>query len=64
LRQWFGDPPYNPLGGLNEEHYAALAAEHERDPNLSKLVMRGDEERQTPPAGADGSPAGPGEQQP
>jgi len=64
LRQLFGDPPYHPVGTLNAEHYAALAAEHERDPNLSQMLMRGEEKRQATPAGADGPPAGPGEQPP
>jgi hypothetical protein len=45
LRQWFGDPPYHPVGRLQAEHYAALVAEHERDPNLSKMLMRRDEEQ-------------------
>jgi hypothetical protein len=64
LRQWFGDPPYHPVGRLQAEHYAALVAEHEHDPNLSKMVMRREEEHPTTPAGADGSPGGQGEQPP
>jgi hypothetical protein len=32
LHGMFGDPPYKPIGGLTPEHYAALVAEHKRDP--------------------------------
>ena len=59
LRSMFGDPPYNPRGGLMAEHYAALAAEHEQDPYLHKLRRkRSEQENPTAPAGADEVPAG------
>jgi hypothetical protein len=32
LREIFGDPPYEQLGGLTTEQIAALVAEYERDP--------------------------------
>src|SRR5437763_13264585 len=59
LRSRFGDPPYNPMGGLKAEHYAALAAEHERDPVLHELRRKASEqENPMAPAAEQGAPVG------
>jgi hypothetical protein len=59
LRSWFGDPPYNELGGLRAEHYAALAAEHERDPFLHDLLRKQwEQENPSAPGDADQATAG------
>lgn len=59
LRNVFGVPPWKELAGLRAEHYAALAAEHERDPYLHEL-RRKESERDNPtaPDGAEGRPLG------
>ena len=57
-----GDPPYQPLGALKAEHYAALVAEFERDPYQNDLLIK-DSERKNSTAGDDGQdlPDGPGQ---
>jgi hypothetical protein len=68
LRGMLGDAPYKPRGALTAEHYAALVAEHERDPYLLKQWLQETERgnstardvAERPPAGHSQQPVSPG----
>ena len=63
LHGMFGDPPYQPLGGLKAEHYAALVAEHERDPyGYARYFQTADQENSAGCDAAAGPSAGDGDQ--
>ena len=58
MRDLFGDPPFQPIGALTSEHYAALVAEHKRSPFPEVRV----EQFNWPPADAvKGAPVGDGQ---
>ena len=59
----FGDPPFNPVGGLKAEHCAALVAEFERDPYQYDL-WTDKSKRENSTAGDDGQDPPDGPNQP